>query len=318
MRAICASDLETTISLSDTDLLPGVQEIQKGPFSAFKPSPVAYDEGFGGSIEGLFVPSTGTDGFLGEEIEELHVNPQHAAVFSLRVPPDDFPPLLDSPQNMCGHASSVGAVLASDEWRYSPFDITSFKSIFNFGQSAMDFDSIFFLPAAELLLQHYKTISGKLFSPRCARNSPWEIMHLPSARKTLARIASREGSTHAQMALLNGLLAVSAFNIDKRKHAKSSSNMWWTIGITLKKKAESEMQTHLSRELASTKYEETLIAFLTMATISVSTLHQSSISKSADDIPSDHKRLAPKCPLLSARRATLYSSVQRVPGATVS
>jgi hypothetical protein len=123
------------------------------------------------------------------------------------------------------------------------------------------------------LMEHYRDIAETFFSPRRTSKLPWVVMHLPTATSTLAKMTSGERPKFVQTALLNAVLSVSAFNLDKMNVLKDvPSDIWWVLGQSFRSHSKFDMQKHLSMDLTnpdSTQYIETLMALLTMATASV-------------------------------------------------
>lgn len=126
------------------------------------------------------------------------------------------------------------------------------------------------------LMEHYRVIAGTFFSPRRTSKLPWVIMHLPSARSTLAKIAAGEKTTFVQTAILNAVLSISASNLDTMTPSKHiPSDLWWVLGQSYRSHGKLDMQKHLSLKLSdpdTDQYAETLMALLTMASASVISL----------------------------------------------
>lgn len=125
--------------------------------------------------------------------------------------------------------------------------------------------------SSSFLLNHYKLQMGKLFSPIRVRKPIWSVLHLPSAMATFSQLTVFGEASHAKSALFYGLLAVSAFNLDKIS-TESASSYWWAVGERLSQKAKQELQQACNLELdgpKKSKYKDILMAVLNMITIAV-------------------------------------------------
>ncbi|KAI5460374.1 fungal-specific transcription factor domain-containing protein [Mariannaea sp. PMI_226] len=131
---------------------------------------------------------------------------------------------------------------------------------------------------AHFLLEHYKSQTGKLFSPLRVRKPPWSILHLPRALSALSELSIFKKTKHAHTSLFYSVLAVSAFNWDNIHRDQIDSTTYWrNVGQgfwhAAKKELELTCETELSGEKSS-KYKDILMAVLTMVTISVVTAQQ--------------------------------------------
>ncbi|KAM5379640.1 hypothetical protein ACJZ2D_003834 [Fusarium nematophilum] len=137
-------------------------------------------------------------------------------------------------------------------------------------------DSIF--PQAHFLLEHYRSQTGKLFSPLRVRKSAWSVLHFPRALAALSELSIFKKAKHANTSLFYSILAVSAFNWDNiHCDEKGSSTFWRSVGEGFRRRARRELEWTCETELvgeASSKYKDILIAVLTMVTISVVTGQQ--------------------------------------------
>lgn len=127
---------------------------------------------------------------------------------------------------------------------------------------------------AIFLLDHYRQQMVRLFSPKGSSSPPWAILHLPSALATLSQLATYGNVSSARASLFYSLLAVSAFNLDRiNLDVMGLSNFWSKLGDTFRSLAKREVKRSLTAELSgfrSSKYKDTLMALLSMVTISVS------------------------------------------------
>ncbi|KAH6886351.1 fungal-specific transcription factor domain-containing protein [Thelonectria olida] len=132
---------------------------------------------------------------------------------------------------------------------------------------------------AHFLLEHYKSQTGKLFSPLRVKKSPWSILHFPRALSALSELSIFKNTKHAQTSLFYSVLAVSAFNWDNihRARQKGTTTYWRSVGEGFRRGAKRELEWTCETELAgekSSKYKDILMAILTMVTISVVTGQQ--------------------------------------------
>lgn len=138
----------------------------------------------------------------------------------------------------------------------------------------LDQDCMSVVPSSSsYLLSHYKLQMGNLFSPIRVRKPIWGVLHLPSAMATFSELTVFGEASHAKSAFFYGLLAVSAFNLDKMS-TESATTYWWATGERLCRKAKSELQQACNLELDGSKvskYKDILMAVLNMITIAVST-----------------------------------------------
>lgn len=124
------------------------------------------------------------------------------------------------------------------------------------------------------LLEHYKSLVTKTFSPIHKRKSPWSVLHLPRAMLALAEISIFRTTQHAHTSLFYSVLAVSAFNMDNlhRRHSDGAT-YWKSIGDGFRCAAQASLQSTCEVEASGktqSKYKDVLMAILSMVTISVS------------------------------------------------
>jgi arginine metabolism regulation protein II len=139
----------------------------------------------------------------------------------------------------------------------------------------VDIDSV---SEAQFLLKHFHdaVIPQMAFMPSKSK-SPWTIMHLPAAMRTLSDLSYMHTGTvnHANTANLYGILACSSYHLSVRPSTEMSDSLeyWATLSNTLKENAKRHMQISLKDELKGSKkakYKDQLMAILSMLALTVS------------------------------------------------
>jgi arginine metabolism regulation protein II len=130
---------------------------------------------------------------------------------------------------------------------------------------------------AGFLLSRYKDhVIGLLSLLKYHRKTLWNILHLPCAMNTLAKLLMGSTPNHASLAVFYSLLAVSAFSLCGGPDENSIA-YWKSVGNIYKKRAHEFLKLSLSQEVSGgpkrAKYKEILMAILSMVTISVSQVY---------------------------------------------
>jgi arginine metabolism regulation protein II len=131
---------------------------------------------------------------------------------------------------------------------------------------------------AQFLLKHFhdSVIPHMSFMPSNSK-SPWTIMHLPEAMRTLSDLSYMHTGTlnHANAANMYGILACSAYHLSLRPSPDMADSLeyWGTLSNSLKESAKRHMQISLREELIGpkkAKYKDQLMAILSMLAFTVS------------------------------------------------
>lgn len=150
----------------------------------------------------------------------------------------------------------------NEPWNDDPFE---FPTLFPGVSGPMDLT-----PDAWELLSYYRDRVIPLLSPlnSAHHKSPWNHLILPTAMNVLAEKSMGVTVTATRSALLNAILATSAF------HRRVSGGEYWQVtSESYQKQAQQDLLGGFQRELGSAqkrvKYKEVLMALVNLATLSV-------------------------------------------------
>lgn len=126
---------------------------------------------------------------------------------------------------------------------------------------------------SEPLLRHYKEVIHNGTPSRSADESPWRVIFLPCALETFAELSLWHSTSHRRLAILHGLLALSAFRLHHKGDSDFRGQSWREIALCYQTTAQDHLRTALKFEAAGPalpKYKELLTAILAISLTSVS------------------------------------------------
>lgn len=125
-------------------------------------------------------------------------------------------------------------------------------------------------PMARYLLNYYIEDVADMMTVIPLAKNPWKSIYFPRAIMAIGELASLGKTSNARHALLNALLAVSAFNLQS-KFVRGSDEMKYyvSLGIQLRKQASFFVSKCLEEDILKQKYKDVLVAVLSMVTIDV-------------------------------------------------
>lgn len=133
-------------------------------------------------------------------------------------------------------------------------------------------------PLTRYLLSHYVTHVADLMTVLPLTESPWKTIYFPRALMAIGELGALGKTSVAKNALLNALLAVSAFNLQS-KFPKNSDSMkfYLNLGIRLRNQASlfvrkllgttSDTQVEIETSLKNEKYKDVLCAVMSMISV---------------------------------------------------
>lgn len=133
-------------------------------------------------------------------------------------------------------------------------------------------------PLTRYLLNYYVTQVADLMTVIPLTENPWKTIYFPRALMAIGELSALGKTSTAKNALLNALLAVSAFNLQS-KFPKNSDQMkfYLNLGIRLRNQASAFIKTLLgsqngaktdvARCVASEKYKDILCAVMSMISV---------------------------------------------------
>lgn len=131
-------------------------------------------------------------------------------------------------------------------------------------------------PLARYLLNYYITLVADLMTVIPLTENPWTTIYFPRAMLAIGELASLGQTSIAKNALLNALLAVSAFNLQS-KFPKNSDPMkyYLNLGIRLRNQASlfvkkllgSNNDYGIEQCLSTEKYKDVLCAIMSMISV---------------------------------------------------
>lgn len=133
-------------------------------------------------------------------------------------------------------------------------------------------------PLTRYLLNYYVTLVADLMTVIPLTESPWKTIYFPRALMAIGELSALGKTSVAKNALLNALLAVSAFNLQS-KFAKNSPQMrfYLNLGIRLRNQASifvkallgssGSLQNSVVNCVASEKYKDILCAVMSMISV---------------------------------------------------
>lgn len=133
-------------------------------------------------------------------------------------------------------------------------------------------------PLTRYLLNHYVTHVADLMTVLPLTESPWKTIYFPRALMAIGELGALGKTSTAKNALLNALLAVSAFNLQS-KFPKNSDSMkyYLNLGIRLRNQASlfikkllgssSDTQVEIETCLKNEKYKDVLCAVMSMISV---------------------------------------------------
>ncbi|RAL03202.1 fungal specific transcription factor domain-containing protein [Aspergillus ibericus CBS 121593] len=157
-----------------------------------------------------------------------------------------------------GLASRAPTPIAFPCWQKSPPDLADFS-----------------LSLAKELLDHYwQTMIAFFTLARVRSSSPWETIHIPSLFTTMGEIELSGNSTNAKVSLVFAILAINAFSLDGRfGSTRPATKNWHALGELYRSRATKRLKCSLqnlsSGRSKTEKYEDILMALLSMVTICV-------------------------------------------------
>ncbi|KAK6463022.1 fungal-specific transcription factor domain-containing protein [Scheffersomyces coipomensis] len=133
-------------------------------------------------------------------------------------------------------------------------------------------------PLTRYLLNYYITQVADLMTVIPLTENPWKTIYFPRAVMAIGELSALGQTSTAKNALLNALLAVSAFNLQS-KFPKNSDSMkyYLNLGIRLRNQAslfvkqllnsKSDTQASIEHCLSNEKYKDVLCAVMTMISV---------------------------------------------------
>ncbi|OBA24528.1 hypothetical protein METBIDRAFT_34561 [Metschnikowia bicuspidata var. bicuspidata NRRL YB-4993] len=133
-------------------------------------------------------------------------------------------------------------------------------------------------PLTRYLLNYYVTQVADLMTVIPLTENPWKTIYFPRALMAIGELSALGKTSIAKNALLNALLAVSAFNLQS-KFTKNSNQMkfYLNLGIRLRNQASlfvkalldshGNTQNGIAQCVASEKYKDTLCAVMSMISV---------------------------------------------------
>ncbi|GEQ66416.1 hypothetical protein JCM33374_g79 [Metschnikowia sp. JCM 33374] len=133
-------------------------------------------------------------------------------------------------------------------------------------------------PLTRYLLNYYVTQVADLMTVIPLTENPWKTIYFPRALMAIGELSALGKTSIAKNALLNALLAVSAFNLQS-KFTKNSDQMkfYLNLGIRLRNQASlfvkalldshGDTQNGIARCVASEKYKDILCAVMSMISV---------------------------------------------------
>lgn len=141
--------------------------------------------------------------------------------------------------------------------------------------SASDLED-FTMPLTKMLLDHYRHTMVTFFTPaRVEAKSPWEAIYIPSLLSTVGEVGLAGDSSNAKVSLLFAVFAISAFSQSQSPSPEEQGYQDWNaLGELYRERASRRLKQslfNLSHDKAKKeKYEDILMALLSMVTICVS------------------------------------------------
>ncbi|GMF07566.1 unnamed protein product [Ambrosiozyma monospora] len=123
---------------------------------------------------------------------------------------------------------------------------------------------------ARYLLNYYIRDVADMMTVIPLAKNPWKFIYFPRAMLAVGELSSLGKTSNARNALLNALLAVSAFNLQS-KFTRGSDEMKYYVdlGIQLRQQASDFLRGCLEEDILEQKYKDVLVAVLSMVTIDV-------------------------------------------------
>lgn len=133
-------------------------------------------------------------------------------------------------------------------------------------------------PLTRYLLNYYVTLVADLMTVIPLTENPWKTIYFPRALMAIGELSALGKTSTAKNALLNALLAVSAFNLQS-KFTKNSQQMkfYLNLGIRLRNQASlfvkallgshADTKTDVARCVATEKYKDILCAVMSMISV---------------------------------------------------
>lgn len=127
-------------------------------------------------------------------------------------------------------------------------------------------------PLTRYLLNYYITSVADLMTVIPLTENPWKTIYFPRALMAIGELAALGKTSNAKNALLNALLAVSAFNLQS-KFPKNSDSMkyYLNLGVRLRNQASSFIKQLLNPGIehcvSNEKYKDVLCAVMSMISV---------------------------------------------------
>ncbi|CAK9436808.1 uncharacterized protein LODBEIA_P13300 [Lodderomyces beijingensis] len=134
-------------------------------------------------------------------------------------------------------------------------------------------------PLTRYLLNYYVTEVADLMTVIPLTENPWKAIYFPRALMAIGELSALGKTTTAKNALLNALLAVSAFNLQSKFPKNSESKRFYlNLGIALRNQASlfvkqllnskgSNLQAGIEHCVTHEKYKDVLCAVMTMISV---------------------------------------------------
>lgn len=162
------------------------------------------------------------------------------------------------------------------------------------------------LPTTRYLLNYYIEDVADMMTVIPLPKNPWKFIYFPRAIMAVGELASLGKTSSARNALVNALLAVSAFNLQSKfERGSDEMKFYVNLGIQLRQQATNFLSECLQEDILNQKYKDVLVAVLSMVTIDVAwgtmsacKIHLDHCEKIIEKKMSVKKRLSPKAVIL--------------------
>lgn len=138
------------------------------------------------------------------------------------------------------------------------------------GKYGLPTNSLHFNYESRYLLDHYVRKVAPIMTVIAHPQSPWKSIHIPRVVVAIGDLVATGKTTSARNALLNAILAVSAFHLQREFLQNSDAQTHYlNFGLQLKAEAYKWLTESLMNDLGNQKYKDVVAAVLSMVSIDI-------------------------------------------------
>lgn len=137
-------------------------------------------------------------------------------------------------------------------------------------QYGLPTNSLHFNYESRYLLDHYIKSVCPIMTVIAHPQSPWKSIHIPKVIVAIGDLVATGKTSSARNALLNAILAVSAFHLQREFTLNSDAQKHYlNFGLKLKSEAYDWLTESLTADLGKQKYKDVVASVLTMVSIDI-------------------------------------------------